>query len=270
LSTIQRTTARQVKVSGTTIAVLGLGEAGRLIAAGLAQAGAVVRGYDPLAGPPAGVSAATDAAQACHGAEVVLSINSAAAALTALNQGLPGCGSDVLWADLNTAAPAVKEELARVAGDRAFVVDVAVMGAVPPRGIATPMAASGPGAESLARTLRPYGASIEVIDGPVGAAATRKLVRSVFQKGMAAAVVEALAAARAAGLEEWLSANIATELTRADASTLERLVVGSRLHAVRRIHEMQAAAELLDALGVPARVTRASQDWLTDLAGESD
>ena len=36
---------------------------------------------------------------------------------------------------------------------------------------------------------------VEVIDGPIGAAATRKLLRSVFYKGLAAAVVEALAAA---------------------------------------------------------------------------
>jgi hypothetical protein len=33
----------------------------------------------------------------------------------------------------------------------------------------------------------------------------------------------------------------------------------------RRGHEMQAAAELLDSLGVPARVARASRDWLKDL-----
>ena len=256
-------------VAGTTIAVLGLGEAGRLIATGLAQAGAVVRGFDPKADAPAGVYAATDAEHACHGADIVLSINSAATALAALTLGQPGCRAGAIWADLNTAAPAIKEALVRAAGDQILVVDVAVMGAVPPRGLATPMAASGPAAGSFAETLRTYGANVEVIDGPVGAAATRKLLRSVFQKGMAAAVVEALEAARAAGLEEWLSGNIASELARADASTLDRLVSGSRAHAVRRVQEMEAAADLLDTLGVPARVTRASRDWLTDLAGRA-
>jgi hypothetical protein len=45
--------------------------------------------------------------------------------------------------------------------------------------------------------------------------------------------------------------NIANELTRADASTVDRLVTGSRQHAVRREHEMEAAAQLLDSLGFP-------------------
>jgi hypothetical protein len=36
---------------------------------------------------------------------------------------------------------------------------------------------------------------------------------------------------------------------------------------VRRVHELQAATELLESLGVPARVGRASRDWLQDLTG---
>jgi len=32
---------------------------------------------------------------------------------------------------------------------------------------------------------------------------------------------------------------------------------------------MEAAADLLDELGVPARVTRASRDWLAELASEA-
>jgi hypothetical protein len=91
----------------------------------------------------------------------------------------------------------------------------------------------------------------------------------VFHKGLAAAALEALAAGRAAGLEEWLTADIAAELTRADGATLERLVTGSHEHAVRRVDEMEAAAQLLDSLGVPARVSRASQDWLRDLSARS-
>ncbi len=128
------------------------------------------------------------------------------------------------------------------------------------------MTVSGEAAERYAAAMRRHGATVEVIDGPVGAAATRKLIRSVFYKGLAAAVVEALAAAEAAGLHEWLSRNITADLISFNASTLDRLVTGSRTHAERRVHEMQAAAQLLDALGVPARVSRASRDWLVELA----
>jgi 3-hydroxyisobutyrate dehydrogenase-like beta-hydroxyacid dehydrogenase len=60
------------------IAVLGLGEAGGLISAGLVAAGAEVRGYDPRVDPPSGVAQCASDAEACEGAELVLSLNSAA------------------------------------------------------------------------------------------------------------------------------------------------------------------------------------------------
>lgn len=249
-----------------TIAVLGLGEAGSLISADLASAGAVVRGYDPRVGAPPGVVDAGSAASACAGASLVLSANSAADAPDALAEGLPGCAPGTIWADLNTAAPAEKQALDQVAAGRVRVVDVALMSPVPGRGLRTPMTASGPAAASFAEAIGPYGASVTVLDGPIGSAATHKLLRSVFYKGLAAAVLEAVAAAEAAGLSGWLRDNIAEELARADAATLERLLTGSRTHAVRRVHEMEAAERLLDDLGVPARVTRASRDWLRDLS----
>lgn len=255
-------------MSGPVIAVLGLGEAGGLISAGLVAAGAVVHGYDPRAAAPTGVRDHDSAASACTGADLVLSVNSAADAPDALDQGLPGCAPGTIWADLNTAAPAEKLALERTAGDRVRVVDVALMSPVPGRGLGTPMTASGPPAGAFAEVLGPLGATVDVLDGPVGSAATHKLLRSVFYKGLAAAVLEATAAARAAGLSEWLSGNITEELVRADAATLDRLLTGSRVHAVRRIHEMEAAERLLDDLGVPARVTRASRDWLTDLTAD--
>jgi 3-hydroxyisobutyrate dehydrogenase-like beta-hydroxyacid dehydrogenase len=257
-------------MSSPVIAVLGLGEAGGRISADLAAAGATVRGFDPRVAPPPGVRAASGDADACAGADLVISVNSAHDALDALTQSLPAVKRGAIWADFNTTAPGLKQELARVAGDladdRIQVVDVAVMAPVPPTGLRTPLTISGPAAAGAAALLSRYGAQVQVIDGPVGLAATRKLLRSVYYKGLAAAVVEALEAARAAGLEEWLAGDIRAELERSDGATLDRLVSGSHTHAVRRREEMAAAAELLDSLGVPARIAAASRDWLADLA----
>jgi Domain of unknown function (DUF1932) len=49
----------------------------------------------------------------------------------------------------------------------------------------------------------------------------------------------------------------------------DRLEPGSIRHARRRADEMAAAGDLLDELGVPARITRASQGWLEQLTTES-
>ena len=76
---------------------------------------------------------------------------------------------------------------------------------------------------------------------------------------MAAAVVEALDAAKAAGDEPWLREHIAAELAEADGSTVERIIDGTRRHAVRRTAEMEAAADMLTELGVPPLMANASR-----------
>jgi 3-hydroxyisobutyrate dehydrogenase-like beta-hydroxyacid dehydrogenase len=242
------------------VAVLGLGEAGSAIAADLVRAGASVRGYDPAVAAAQGITGTASEAEAAQGADLVLSVNSAKAAVDALAAGRPGLRPDALWADLNTASPGTKRQLADIAAAAGIsFADVAMMAPVPGRGLRVPMLASGPGAARYAAFLTPLGADIEVLDGPAGLAASKKLLRSVFYKGMAAAVVEALDAARAASDEPWLREHISAELAAADAATVERIIDGTRRHAVRRAAEMQAAADMLAELGVPSAMADASR-----------
>src|SRR5206468_7258263 len=63
------------------IGMVGLGEAGTAIAIDLVSAGATVRSWDPVAPCPEGVEAATDAADAAAGTDLVVSANSAGVAL---------------------------------------------------------------------------------------------------------------------------------------------------------------------------------------------
>lgn len=256
----------------TCVAVLGQGEAGSAITADLLAAGAIVRAYDPREPAPAGTLACRDEAEAVSGADLVLSVNSADDAKVALQNALPGLRAGSVWADLNTGSASLKLELARqltAAAPEVGFADVSLMSPVPGKGIRTPMLVSGDAARRFTELMTPLGAAVEVLAGPPGEAATRKLLRSVFYKGLAAAVVEALTAAEAAGLHDWLRANIASALESFDATTVDRLVDGSRRHALRRSHEMAAAVELLTDLKVPARVAAASFDLLSDLARSS-
>jgi 3-hydroxyisobutyrate dehydrogenase-like beta-hydroxyacid dehydrogenase len=255
-------------VSGTTtIGVIGLGEAGSVIASDLVAAGARVRGWDPVAEMPDGVEAASDAADAGTGADVVLSLNSAAVAIEVARSAAPGLDAGQLYADLNTSGPALKRELAEVVAGTsgAAFADVALMAAVPRRGVATPALAAGPGAERFAALLVPLGMPVTRVGSEVGAAATCKLVRSVFTKGLAAAIGEALAAAERLGCEGWAYADIEHSLIEADAALMRRLIDGSRSHAERRVEEMAAAAEMLTELGVEPRIASATEAWLRTL-----
>ena len=247
------------------IALLGLGEAGSEIARDLVAAGADVRGYDPKVPHVDGVEPRDGEAAAVRDADVVLSANSSHDAMTALENALPGLRPGTIWADLNTAAPGLKAALERTAGERAEVVDVALMAPVPGKGLRTPMLVSGEAAAGYAETLAGLGADVEVQEGPVGTAISRKLLRSVFYKGLAAAVVEALRGAEAAGCADWLRGNISAELAGFDERTVDRLVDGTHTHARRRADEMAAATDQLVELGVPARIAPAARDLLVEL-----
>ncbi|MEU3454959.1 DUF1932 domain-containing protein [Micromonospora sp. NPDC006766] len=258
-------TARPEARTTVRIAVLGLGEAGSEIARDLVAAGADVRGYDPKVAPAGGVDLRADEADAVRDADLVLSVNSSHDAMEALRNALPSVRPGTIWADLNTASPGLKAALAEEAGTSVPVVDVALMAPVPGKGLRTPMLVSGDAADRYAAILSGFGAQVTIQSGPAGAAISRKLLRSVFYKGLAAAVVEALAAAEAAGCADWLRDNISTELAAFDRRTVDRLVDGTHRHARRRADEMTAATAQLEELGVPSRISAATRDLLIDL-----
>ena len=241
------------------IAVLGLGEAGGRIAVDLVACGVDVRGYDPAVSSVGGIECAADPASAVTEASVVLSLTTAAAARGVAAAALPGLRPDALYADLNAAGPELKRELAMLVPS---FVDVALLGAVTMRGLRTPALASGPGAERFAELFEPLGMPVEVVSDRPGDASALKLLRSVFMKGIAAAALESLAAAEAAGRREWLEAQLAEVLTPV---LLRRLVEGSRRHAARRVDELDAACELLASLGVEPRIAGASRAILAEL-----
>jgi hypothetical protein len=64
----------------------------------------------------------------------------------------------------------------------------------------------------------------------------------VLYNGMAASIVEALEAADAAGLKDWLTGHIAEDLAKQDAATLTRIVTGTRQHA-GSLHRLAAAED---------------------------
>jgi len=251
----------------TLICVFGLGEAGFEIATDLVEAGATVAGFDPApVETPAGVNRHDDPASAVDGAQVVMAVTAASDARTALEQALARIPAGSHYADVSTAAPALKRDLARVAARAGLVfTDVALMGIVKGRGARTPALASGPAAQALVELVEPLGMNIRVVGSEPGFAATHKLVRSVFMKGLAAVLIESMRAAAAAGLAEETWGEIVDEVGSADEAFLRRLIFGTQTHATRRTAEMEAAAELLTELGVAPTMTRSVIAGLKDV-----
>lgn len=238
-------------------AVLGLGEAGTLYAAGLAERGWTVTAYDPAGSTtPAGVTRADTPEAAVRAADVVLSLVGGAAAAEAAGSVAPFLAPEAVYADMNATAPEVKHTIAGLVGESRFA-DVAVIGSVPAFGPATAVIISGRGSARAAGVFTELGARVDDIGGAPGAASGRKLLRSTFMKGLGALIVESAGAGRAAGAEQWVREQIANELAGGTAA-VERLHDGTLKHAARRAGEARAAVTLLDSLGVPPVMTRAT------------
>jgi 3-hydroxyisobutyrate dehydrogenase-like beta-hydroxyacid dehydrogenase len=244
----------------TRITVFGLGEAGSLISADLVEAGTEVWAYDPAdVTTPEGVNRFDDPLDAVVDADVVLGLTAQADAHEAINQAIHKINKSSLYADLSTSSAAVKRQLSDIANSHGIeFVDVALMTLVPGNGLRTPALASGLASERFVSIFKPLGMPVESISQVPGDAATRKLLRSVMMKGLASLVIEAMRAGYAAGCEKWLWKNIAEQLDAADEKMLSRLVTGTGVHALRRLHEMEASLSLLQDLEVDPVMTRAT------------
>ncbi|NKZ01466.1 RraA family protein [Nocardiopsis alborubida] len=243
------------------VGVLGLGEAGAVYATAFADAGWTTVGFDPQTGTPTprGATRASSEREAVAGADLVLSLVTGAHAVAAAEAALPGLRPDTVYVDMNAAAPETKAGVARVIGASAQVVDGAIIGSVLRFGAGANVLLSGPPSADAARLLGAVGSDAEAIGGQVGEASRRKLLRSVFMKGLGALITEAVDAGRAAGEEDWMRTQVADAL--ADGlQGLERLDNGTRVHALRRAGELQASIDLLDGIGVAAPVSRGAAD----------
>lgn len=255
----------------TNTVVVGLGEAGALYARGLRDAGYRVSGYDPFATlEEANIPQEADLVSAGADADFVISLVGARAAEDVARDALAAMKPGTVFADLNTGSPELKARMGEIASEYGVLfADVAVLAPVPRAGVKTPLMVSGTGAARFAELFSATGASVESINGNAGDAAARKLVRSVFMKGLAAVILESVGAARTAGCEEWLRAQIADELSGNSSALIQRLIDGSQQHAARRAHEVEDARDYLDTLGQPRWVTHAARQWFALLLGET-
>ncbi|MBP2472906.1 3-hydroxyisobutyrate dehydrogenase-like beta-hydroxyacid dehydrogenase [Crossiella equi] len=249
------------------VTILGLGEAGRRYAEDLSNLGWQVTAYDPAPTPtPRGTTRARTPQDAVTDANLVLSLTGATAATRVAWQVAEALPTEACYADLNTTSPAAKLTIAEAVGPPR-TADVALLAPVPRSGAATPLLASGEAATTFAALFLPTGAELTVVPGPPGTAAGRKLLRSVFMKGLAAVVLEAMEAAEAANCADWLHTQIATELGPAGPALVDRLVSGTKIHASRRIPEVQACQDYLTILDSPTDICAATLMWLVRLAG---
>ena len=205
---------------------------------------------------------------ACHGARFVVCLTSASSALGIAQKVLPLLVAGQTYVDMNSAAPSVKQaidQLPRAAG--VGFCDSAVMGTVPGNNHRVPMLLAGDGAAAFTAAFSPRGMQLTVLDAEAGAASAIKMLKSVVMKGLPQLLLEAFQAGEKFGVLDTLVASLGDSL---NGKTIEQLAntftARTLIHAKRRSAEMDDAVATLEAAGVDASMSRATQGQLDKLA----
>ena len=215
---------------------------------------------DPFPGEvPQGVELAASLEDAVRDADIVLTLTAASAGRAVAGAAATAMRDDAVYADFTSAGPGDKRGLVELFGSRDVrLLDVAILGPVIQLGVSTPLMVAGEGGEVVAQLMRSVGAPVEVVSTEIGDAMAHKLLRSVFMKGLASVVVEAVSAGEAAGREVWVREQIARMIAGDGQAVIDRFLTGTRKHAARRSVEMRSTGAYLRELGVPSEMTDAS------------
>ncbi len=269
-----------------SIAIIGFGEVGGILARDLRAAGAArITAFDIAFAAPdspqsraahdGGAAICAGAAEAAGQADLVISSVTAGSALDAALAAAAGGGlrHGPFFLDLNSASPGTKREAAAVveaAGGR--YVEAAVMTSVPPHGIRSPMLLGGPHAGDFIERAAPFGMRLTAFSPEIGAASSVKMCRSVVIKGLEALLTESMLAARRYGVERQVLASLADTLPHEDWPRLARWMISRPLvHGRRRAEEMREVARTVREAGIEpilSAQTAVRQDWSSERGRE--
>jgi 3-hydroxyisobutyrate dehydrogenase-like beta-hydroxyacid dehydrogenase len=250
---------------------IGFGEAGQAMAAGLREEGIEqIAAWDILfpvtqgerlrrAGEQIGVRVAASAADAVRGTDVIISAVTAASSLEAAQSITPHLTGNPFYLDVNSVSPGRKQATAKLLGDRARYVDVAILSPINPARHRSPMLLAGPHVEAAGPILQALAMKTAVAGPQIGAAAAIKMVRGVMIKGIEALTLECFVAAARAGVVEQVADSLHNNYPTLDwnkviAYNLERMAS----HGERRAAEMEEVAETLRELGVDPQMVTAT------------
>jgi 3-hydroxyisobutyrate dehydrogenase-like beta-hydroxyacid dehydrogenase len=253
------------------VSFIGFGEAGQAIASGLRDAGIErIAAWDILfpqaegarlkaAGEKFGVRLAGSAADAVAETDMIISAVTAASSVEAARSAEPHLTTKPYYLDINSVSPGRKRETAKLLGDKARYVDVAVIAPIHPARHKTPLLIAGPHAEAISPLLNELEMKLTVVGPNTGQAAAIKMIRSVMIKGIEALTLECFLAASRAGVLEEVTVSLKNNYPSLDWGkisdyNLERMAS----HGERRAAEMEESAATLRELGLDPLMVEAT------------
>jgi 3-hydroxyisobutyrate dehydrogenase-like beta-hydroxyacid dehydrogenase len=263
------------------LGLMGFGQVGSAFATGLRKEGLpCIVAYDKMQdtqsygdvikrrAKEADVKLLPNPEQLVNNSDIIICVTSANVAVESAQQVLSFITPNHIYADLNSASPEAKEQIADLIMETgAKFVDGAIMGSISLYGHKSQVLVCGDGAEIFAKALSTWGMNIRKIGDKPGQASALKMIRSVWAKGIEALLVESLLAAYEYKILEPVFESIC-EMMQEDFATLANMLITTdAIHAQRRAHEMDEVVKTLQHIGADftmSQATRHKLQWSAD------
>lgn len=252
------------------IAFIGLGEVGSRYASGITKDGANTKGYDISLGKEtfkekenrcrmAGVELVKGPKELIEGSDLILAITTCAQAIKTAEICKPFLKEGQIYIDLNSAVPNVKKQIQQIIEETgADFCDACSMDDIIKYGHHNNIVISGKLAKKVAEILSLYNMSIQVLGEEIGQASAYKAIRSIFNKGTEALLIETLIAAQRLGIMDEVFKSIVDFYSNDIASLLNLLIRTDVVHAKRRADEVGSVAEMLGEMVIENTMSSAA------------
>src|SRR3990167_11422704 len=245
------------------IAIIGCGEVGYLYAVALIDAGYALQLCAPRPSEKV-LKLVSDKNIILHKEvstwleeiDIVISCVPGSTSLSVAKDAISFLKQGAVFADFSSSSSGDKCEAAKISASKnIFFVDVVIMGGVDISGAKTPLLCAGTGLEKIVSVMKKLDAPIRVLENAkAGDAASLKLLRTVFMKGLSAVTVECIVAAEVQGVKKLLYEILSDFDNTPLSEFLDMMLRNHVTHACRQQHEIHEATMQLKSSGLPVQL----------------
>ena len=191
--------------------------------------------------------------------DIAISCTPGSTAFSVVSEAVQFLKSNSLFADFSSSSANDKRKSAELAQlKKILFADVVIMGGVDLTKEKTPLLCAGTGSEKIAELMKKLNAPIRILpNAKAGDAASLKLLRTVFMKGLSALTVECFTAAEYHGVKELLY-DILSDFEQTPLNEfLDMLLRNHVTHACRQRHEIADAIAQSKLTGLPVKLLSA-------------
>ncbi|MEH6854811.1 hypothetical protein CN978_30515 [Priestia megaterium] len=256
-----------LNVNNLRVGIIGFGEVGQIFAKGLLEKTDNVFIYDILVRnkqsmmadkiSSIGAQAVEKVGQLGEYCTLIFSLVSSSASETVASEIAMNISKETIYVDLTTSTPQVKKRSEKlIESNGGIYVDASIMGTVATEQQQVPLLIAGDHSEKVQKLLTTLGFNCQAIDLPTGGAASIKLLRSIFMKGLEALILETMITAKSYGVSDEVMKSISKTINNNDFTTFSQALITTHvIHKNRRYKEILDSCNLINEAGFSSYVT---------------